>query len=222
MSDLKPAKEWAQNYGCKAVVFGGPGSGKTPIINTAPRPVMLVCEPGMLSMRNSNVPSYEAFEVSKIDDFFKWIFESSEAKNFDTIAVDSISQMADIYLQKALKDNRHGLKAYGEMATNTMAHLRGLFHTRYKHTYLIAKEIIVESDGFKLKKPYFPGQQLPQDIPHLYDMILHLGIYNVPSVGQTKAFRCQGSIDVVARDRTGSLAEFEVPHFGNLIVKAMQ
>lgn len=221
MQSLRPAKEWAIQYGCKAVVYGPPGSAKTPLINTAPRPVLLICEPGMLSMRNSNVPSFEAFDAAKVNEFFDWLFNSAETKNFDTIAIDSISQMAEIFLQKALKDNKHGLKAYGEMATNTMAHLRGLFHTRYKHTYLIAKEIIIDSDGFKLKKPYFPGQQLPQDIPHLYDMILNLGIYNVPGMGQTRAFRCQGTMDVVARDRTGTLNEFEPPNFAALVAKAM-
>jgi hypothetical protein len=59
------------------------------------------------------------------------------------------------------------------------------------------------------------------EIPHMYDAILHLGIHNVISVGQIKSFQCQGSMDILARDRTGALSEFEPPDFGLLVKKCM-
>lgn len=216
-SDLKPASQFAQLYGCKAIVYGAPGSAKTPLINTAPRPVLLACEPGMLSMRGSNVPTCQAFTPAAIDDFFKWFFNSVETKNFDTLAIDSVSQMADIYLQQALKTNKHGLKAYGDMATAVMDHLRPLFFTQQKHTYLICKQSIENN----VSRPWFPGQQLNIEIPHMYDFILHLGIKNVPGVGQTKAFQCNESFDFLARNRTGNLSDYEQPDFGKLVQKAM-
>jgi hypothetical protein len=221
IKDLKPAKDFANMFGVKCIVYGPPGSGKTPLLNTAPRPLLLACEPGLLSMRNSTVPTYQGFTVDAIEQFFKWFFNSEETKNFDTIAVDSISQMSDIFLQQALKENKHGLKAYGEMAIATMSVLRGLYYTRNKHTYLIAKEAANDDNGIRYRKPYMPGQQLPVELPHLFDEILHLGLHNIPGVGTHKAFRCQASIDILARDRTGMLAEFESPDFNALIRKAM-
>jgi hypothetical protein len=218
MRDLKPAKDFANQFGVKSIIYGPPGSAKTPLINTCPRPVLLACEPGLLSLRGSNIPTYQAFTIDAIDQFFKWFFNSSETKNFDTLAIDSTSQMADTYLLQALKDNKHGLKAYGEMATQTMAHLRTLYYTREKHCYLVAKETTVDGT----KRPYWAGQQLNVDIPHLYDLILHLGIHNVPGQGQVRSFQCNGSIDVLSRDRTGMLADYEEPHFGKLIQKAMK
>ncbi len=217
-SHLRPAKEFARAYGCKAIVFGGTGSGKTPIANTCPRPVLLACEPGLLSMRGSNIPTFFASNADEIDSFFKWFFNSAETKNFDTLCVDSISFMADVYLQRALKNNKHGLAAYGAMATNMMDHLRPLYYTQQKHTYLIAKENVTEA-GYK--RIYFPGQQLNNEVPGLYDFILHLGIKNVPGVGQTKAFQCQETIDVLARNRTGNLAEYEQPNFDLITRKAL-
>jgi len=220
-SDLRPAKDFANQFGVKAVVYGPPGSGKTPLLNTAPRPLLLACEPGLLSMRSSTVPTYQGFTTAAIDEFFKWFFNSEETKNFDTIGVDSISQMADIYLQDALKTKKHGLQAYGDMATKTMEHLRALYYTRNKHTYLIAKEQSSDDNGIRYRKPFMPGQQLPVELPHLFDEILYLSIHNIPGAGQHKAFRCQGSIDALARDRTGKLAEFEQPEFGALVKKCM-
>jgi hypothetical protein len=216
-SDLKPASQFAKLYGCKALVYGAPGSGKTPLISSAPRPVLLACEPGMLSMRGSNVPTCQAFTPAAVDDFFKWFFNSNESKNFDTLAIDSVSQMADIYLQEALKKIKHGMQAYGSMATSVMDHMRPLFFFPQKHTYLICKQDIENG----MARPWFPGKQLNVDIPHMYDFIIHLGIKNVPGVGQIKAFQCNESYDFLARNRTGNLNDFEEPHFGKLVAKAM-
>ena len=222
IKDLRPARDFAINFGVKSVVYGPAGSGKTPVINTCPRPVLLSCEPGLLSMRGSNVPTWQGYTPETINDFFKWFFNSEETKNFDTLAIDSTTFMAQIYLQAALKTNKHGLAAYGEMATETLKHLNTLYYTRQKHTYLIAQQEIINENGLTIKRPYYPGKQLPVELPHKYDQILQLDIQNVPGVGQTRAFRCQSSIDVLARDRTGQLAEFEPPDFGKIIAKAMQ
>jgi AAA domain len=225
--DLRPARDFAINFGVKAVIYGPPGSGKTPVINTAPRPVLLACEPGLLSMRGSNVPTWEGYTPKRIDEFFEWVFGSTETKNFDTICVDSTSHMAEIYLDAALNgksksgQKMHGLAAYGEMARNTLEHLETLYYVRQKHTYLIAKQEIINENGLTLKRPYYSGKELPVKLPHKFDQILQLDIQNVPGVGQVKAFRCQASIDVSARDRTGMLAEFEPPNFTAIVQKAM-
>lgn len=227
INQLRPAKEFAQRYGFKSIVYGPPGSAKTPIVNTAPRPVLLACEAGLLSMRNSNVPTWAAPTADLIDEFFQWLFHSGEAKVFDTVAIDSGSQMCDTYLQglltgKTKAGNRmHGMAAYGEMARLAMNHLRPLYYMQQKHVYLIAKEHSHTENAFAKKRPYFPGQQLPVDVPHLYDAILHLDVHNVPGTGQVRSFLCSQTLDTIARDRTGSLLEYEPPDFGKLVAKAM-
>jgi len=219
LADLRPASEFARAYGCKTVCYGPPGSAKTPLVNTAPKPIMLACEPGLLSMRGSNVPTYTAFDTKRIDEFFDWLTSSAEVKNFDTVCVDSISEMASIYLLDALKKNSHGMKAYGVMAENVEKQLRRLYFLPNKHTYLIAKQEIITETNYK--RPYMPGKYLPVSLPHMFDFILHLGVQNVPGMGQVKAFRCVESFDVMARNRTGNLNEFEPPHLEQLFTKAM-
>lgn len=225
--DLKPARDFAQYFGVKSLIYGPPGGGKTPIINTCPRPVMLACEAGLLSMRNSMVPTWRAFTGDSIDEFFKWLFSSNEAKNFDTVAIDSSTEMAQIYLQELengkskLGNKVHGLAAYGMMAKKVLEHLNMLYFTEGKHAYVIAKQQILIENNLLIKKPYFPGIILNSEMPHKYDQILQLDIHNVPGIGPTRAFRCVGTIDVMARDRTGQLAEFEFPDFGQLVKKAM-
>lgn len=230
LSDLKPASDHAQMFGVKAIVYGPAGCGKTPLINTAPRPLLLSIEPGLLSMKGSTVPTYLAHDAKSIDEFFKWFFSSTETKNFDTLAIDSGSYMADVYLQASLKgtsnagNKKHGMQAYGEMATNTMEHLRTLFYVKQKHVYLICKEEIADVDYQSLRRPYFPGKVLNIDVPFLYDFILRLAKYNgIPGApaGENLAFQCVGNVNILARNRTGNLSEYEPPHFGQLINKAM-
>ena len=226
--DLKAAHEHAQNFGIKSIVYGRAGTGKTPLLNTAPRPLLLATEAGLLSMRGSNIPTYDAYTAKRIDEFFKWFFESAETKNFDTLGIDSGSQMADVYLNAALSGTSssgkkiHGMAAYGEMATNTMNHLRTLYYTRYKHVYLVCKEELADVEGQSLFRPYFPGKVLPIDVPHLYDFFLSLYKGPVPGqAGEVLSFQCNGTYNVMARNRTGNLDDFEPPHFGALVEKAM-
>jgi len=191
----------------------------TPLVNTAPRPVLLATEPGLLSMRGSNVPTWLAPTTDKIDEFMKWFEHSNEAKNFDTLAIDSSSQMCDIALDMAKKKSSHGLQQYGIMAEYVMPYMKRLYFMPQKHMYLIAKE---EVSPQGLRRPYYPGKQLPTDIPHLYDCILRIAKAQVPNVGEQLAFQCNGTFDVLARNRTGNLADFEPPDFSALVKKAME
>lgn len=227
--DLKPARDHVSAFGVKAIIFGPAGTGKTPLIQTAPRPLLLSIEPGLLSMRGSDVPTYLAHDAKSINDFFAWFFNSAETKNFDTLGIDSGSYMADVFLQAALKgtsnagNKKHGMAAYGEMATNTMEHLRTLFYVKQKHIYLICKEEIADVEYQSLRRPYFPGKVLNIDVPYLYDFILRLAKYNsIPGVqGEQLAFHCVGNTNILARNRTGNLNEFEPPNFSALVQKAM-
>lgn len=227
MSDFKPARDFARKYGCKSIVYGKPGVGKTPVANTAPRPIMMVCEPGMLSMRSSTIPAIDCFTPERIDEFFQWLFNSRESANFDTVVIDSASQMAEIYLDRELNGkSKSGAKvdgraAYGNMSRAVMQHLNGLFFMQNKHTYLICKQAFAEVEGFNMRVPYFPGKELPVKVPHLYDVILHLDMHSIPGAGNHKAFRCAASFDSVARDRSGNLAEYEPCDLTALFNKVM-
>ncbi|AXC34302.1 Sak4-like ssDNA annealing protein [Escherichia phage Shy] len=221
--DLRPAGDFARQYGVKMLAYGPPGSGKTPLINTAPRPVLLITEPGMLSMRGSTVPAWEAPTVERIDEFFDWLFRSNESKGFDTVGVDSVSQLAEIVVKAELKRNRDGRKAYGEMARKVLDHLTGLYYMQQKHTYLIAKQAMAEEEGTQVKKPYFPGQELGIQVPHLYDLIGHVAKTTVPGVqSQVLAIRTAPTFGINApRDRSGRLNELEQPDLTALFKKAM-
>lgn len=237
LSDLKPASSLARRFGVKSVIFGGPGSGKTPLMNTAPMPVLLVTEPGMLSMRNSPIKHCRvATTYAEISDFLVWFFKSSEAKQFHTLGIDSISNVAEIILAEKLAAIKHGMKAYGAMSDSVMQICNSLFYMPEKHIVLIAKQALIENgkqtiiqdntvsyEPIMQKRPYFPGKDLNIKVPHLFDNIMHLGEATVP--GQPKpvrALRTKEITEVFARERSGLLNELEPPDLGYIFNKCMQ
>jgi AAA domain len=236
MSQLKPASQLARRYGVKATIFGGPGSGKTPLMNTAPRPVLLVTEPGMLSMRGSSIPAWEAYTPALVAEFFEWFMKSREASNFDTLGIDSISNIAELILADELAKVKHGMKAYGNMSERVMKICNDLYYMPQKHIAMIAKQALVENgrqtilqngevtyEPIMQKRPFFPGKDLNVKVPHLFDNVMHLGEVVMP--GQPKpvrALRTKEIPEVFARDRLGNLNEVEQPDLSLLFAKAMQ
>lgn len=219
--DLREAGEFARNYGVKALVYGPPGTGKTPVVNSAPRPVLLAVEPGLLSMRGSKVPTWEAPTWKKIVEFFEWFLKSTEARNFDTLAVDSTSMMCEIHLRDNPGKVAHGKQLYGKMAEDCGDYFHKLYYLQQKHIYLIAKQTIEQTDNSATRRPYFPGNALSVNVPHLYDEILDFGAHAVPGFGTTRCFQCHSSFDSLCRDRSGRLGQFEPADLSALFAKCM-
>jgi hypothetical protein len=223
--DLKRASELVRRYGVKSVMYGGPGTGKTPLVDTAPNPLMLVVEPGMMTMKNSNIPCFEANTSAKINEFFTWFFQSNESKKFDTLAIDSISQLCEVILTEELKTAKDPRKAYGNLSRQVMAIADSLFYLENKHIYLIAKCATFDENGTSTKKPYFPGQDLNVKIPHLFDEVWYIGKTNIPGIAQpTVAIRTVETYGILARDRSKNLDELENPWQGlaSLFAKCMR
>lgn len=221
-NQLVPAGTLAGKFGAKAIVYGGPGTGKTPIIRSAQRPVFLAVEPGLASMAGSDVPTWYAPTWAKIQEFFTWWHGSNETRNFDTLCVDSVSHICEIYLRENPGKKSHGLQLYGAMAEEVYSILHKLYYQEQKHMYLICKQGVEKvNDGTGKKRPYFPGDVLNISVPHLFDLILHLDYHAVPGYGVQRAFQCHSSFDSVCRDRFGKLAQFEPPDIAQVFNKAM-
>jgi len=234
INSLRPAKELAHRFGVKAIIYGQPGTGKTPMLNTCPRPVLLATEAGLGSMRDSNLPTFDAYTPARIEEFFEWFLKSREASNFDTLAIDSGSQLAETILARELDREKHGKKAYGEMAKHCMEWFDALYFMPQKHIIVnckmmkaeAGKTIVQQGGAFTVEvqyqsQPYFPGQALNISVPHRFDQILYVAEAHVPGIGKTTAIHTKGGADYLARDRFGNLAALEEPHLGKLIQKAM-
>jgi hypothetical protein len=219
-SDLRPAGQFALDGRYNCLIYGAPGAGKTPLMATASTPVLCAVERGMLSMRGSNMPTWEARTIKTLHEFADWASSSAEAKNFETFCVDSISEVASIMLEAAPKSNSDLRAAYGFMSEQTMKFFSKLLDIKERNVVFAAKQVVDEEGESVRKKPSFPGQLLKTAIPHEVDCILYLGLAAIPGQpGPRKALRSKETPHILARDRSGRLAEFEQPDLAGLFNK---
>lgn len=219
---IQPIHTRVARYGVKATVYGGPGTGKTPLLLTAPNALHAFSEPGLLSIRKSDQPSVLLTNVRDMKDYADWIVGSNEARHFQTFTFDSVSQMAEIALREAKGGkNKNGQAWYGMMSDDIQYILERLYYGQGFHCVMLAKEGNVTVDGITKYRPYFPGQDLNIKTPHLFDSTWRLEWmqYNNQLV---RAIRTREGTMAFARDRSGNLAEFEPPDLTYLINKAMQ
>lgn len=228
INDLRPVSALVQRFGVKAVLYSGPGKGKTPLMTTAPNPVICFTEPGFLSVRKYNGPAYPAFTYREIREFWVWAIQSQEARQFGTFCCDSISQMAEIILAEEFTGQANGKNknvdprnAYGEMSKKVMEIVNWIYFAPGLNALLIAKEQFTEVNGVQIARPYFPGQDLNIKVPHLFDSVWRIEDTSTAK-GMQRVIRTKESYNAFARERSGNLAELETPDLNYLFTKSMQ
>jgi phage nucleotide-binding protein len=104
-----------QNQGAKILVYGISGAGKTSLAKTAPGKVLVIsAEAGLLSIKDaSNIKIIEVTEAAELMQILK-LLESGEW-DFDTVCLDSISEISELLLQQEKARHKDPRKAYGEV-----------------------------------------------------------------------------------------------------------
>lgn len=207
--------------GIKTLVYGGAGVGKTRLCATAPTPVIFSAESGLLSLRKFNLPYYEIKSIADLSEAYRWAMGSNEARQFETICIDSISEIAEVILNAERAGTKDPRKAYGEMAMQVMQLLRDFRDMPGRNVYFSAKmgRITDQTTGGILWGPLMPGQQLDQQLPYFTDEVFHLGNYPQQDGTLLEALRTRPDNQYQAKDRSGALDLWERPHLGYIFDK---
>lgn len=229
--DFRYADDFAREHGVKMLCYGPPGIGKTPLLNTAPRPVLMASEPGLLSMLGSKIPTVVCETPARVDEFFQWLFGSAEAGQFDTVGIDSGSEIAEICVTEELsKKSNSGAKVDGKAAYGAMSrrvydkYLLPLYKMKQKHAYIICKRGFRTIGGIEKAVPLWPGKDLYSRVPHLYDTVAYMdNVQQITAQGLQSFFalRCRASVDIEARARSPFVNELEPCDLGALFNKCM-
>ena len=242
---LFAADNISEGHGVKVLVFSRAGIGKTCLTATAPNPVLISAESGVLSLRKANLervfgigdPSITytvpVIQIQSLDDLIEaevWARTSAEAGQFQTVCLDSITEIAENVLSNAKKTKNDQGKlmdprqAYGKLIEQMTDVIKAFRDLSGKHVYMSAKEerIKDESTGVTLTGPAMPGSKLGPALSYLFDEAFYLGIGKDSQTQKPYRFlRTCPDHNIDAKDRSGALDELEYPHLGNIFNKIM-
>ena len=206
--------------GVKLLVYGQAGAGKTSLIRTLPEPIVLSAEGGLLSIQDADLPFIEVTSMDDLREAYEWVAGSDEAKAFASVALDSISEVAEVVLQYELKRNKDGRAAYGELNSTMNELIRAFRDLPGKHVYMSAKlEKSQDEMGRMLYNPGMPGKSLTQGLPYFFDEVLALRVEKDADGNTQRALMCDSDGLWSAKDRSGKLDAWEAPDLGAVIAK---
>jgi len=216
---LKRTKE-ATAQAVKLLVYGQAGAGKTSLIPTLPTPVILSAEGGLLSIADTNLPFIEITSMDDLREAYKWLNSSAEAGEFQSVALDSISEIAEVVLNAEKKINKDPRAAYGAMQEQMADIIRGFRDLPGKHVYMSAKlEKTQDEMGRVLYAPSMPGNKTGQSLPYFFDEVLALRVEKDAEGNTRRALMTDGDGLWLAKDRSGKLEVWEDADLGEIIKK---
>lgn len=209
----------------KMLVFGESGTGKTTLCSTAPKPIIISAEKGLLSLADFDLPAIEVQTWEELEQAYDWCMSNKD--KYETICIDSITELAEIRLAELQNQFADGRKVYGELQSDVPLWIRKFRDIPDKHVFLIAQIDRIEDaySGISTFRPTMPGKYLIKKLPFFFDEVLCLRIGEMRKEdGHTEEYRylqTQPDISYHAKDRSGKLNKIERPNLKMIINKVM-
>lgn len=230
------ANQYTENHGIKALVYGQAGAGKTTLAATAPAPLVLAVEAGMLSLKRTNlerlygvgtagitydVPAIIIKDINDLNDAYAFCATHPQAAQFKTIYLDSLTEIAEVVLNAAKRAVKDPRQAYGELIEKMETLIRMFIMLQGKHVVMTAKQEPMKDEltGVVSYGPMMPGAKLGTKLPYMYDEVWRLGINKDAQGNSYRFLQTQPEMQFQAKDRSGALAAVEVPHLAYLFSK---
>ncbi|QVJ07734.1 AAA family ATPase [Vibrio phage vB_ValP_VA-RY-3] len=186
----------------KCVVYGGAGVGKTRLCATAPKPIIISAEEGLLSLSDVDCDFIEIKTLNDLDSAYRDL-KKLEPGKYESICLDSLSEIAEALLQEILPDFKDPRQAYAKLAQSMIPMLKKFRDLKgYNTVFTVKEDDIFDEDGTFIKHDLLmPGKQLNKHIPYLVDELFHMqvdrkGITYLQTKPSRKSF---------AKDRSGAL-----------------
>lgn len=202
--------------GVKMLVYGAAGSGKTSLIKTMPNPIVLSAEGGLLSIQDADLPYLEITSMDELREAYSWVLES----DYKSVALDSISEIAEVCLNHEKKVNKDPRAAYGSMQEQMADIIRAFRDILGRNVLMTAKlEKTQDEMGRVLYSPSMPGNKTGQALPYFFDLVLALRVEKDADGNTQRALMCDSDGLWLAKDRSGKLFGWESPDLSAIIEK---
>jgi phage nucleotide-binding protein len=204
--------------GVKILCYGQAGAGKTTLIASLPTPITLSAEGGLLALQGADLPFIEIASMADLHEAYSWL-GSDEARQYESIAIDSISEIAEVCLIAEKRTAKDPRQAYGAMI-DQMSEVIRAFRDLPRHVYVSAKlDKSADELGKVAYAPSMPGAKLGQALPYFFDEVLALRVERSEAGEPVRGLQTQGDGIWTAKDRSGRLDAWEPADLGAIIAK---
>ena len=216
--------ESSSKNGVKCLVYGDSGIGKTRLCATAPNPLILSCEKGLLSVREYDIPVLQIDSIQDMDDAYTFITTDKDyMQHIETICIDSLTELAEIILAEAMAAISHGLQAYGEMAERVTELVKKWRDIEGFNVVFTAQQqyFIDEANKVGMFLPSMPGKKLGPKLPYWFDEVFAMKLMADENGKQVPIVQTEKDFQYKAKDRSGALATAEYPDLSNIFTKIL-
>lgn len=216
-------RDEAKLHGIKALIYGKSGFGKTCLAKTAPAPIIISAESGILSLGNVDLPMIKVKTIKDLEDVYAWA-TSPAANQFQTIYIDSITEIAEVVLANAKEVVKDPRQAYAKLMDDMIPLIKAYRDIPGKHVVMTAKQESNKDEltGVVLQGPMMPGNKVGQQLPYLFDEVFRLGIGKMPTGNETYRFiQTAPDLQHDAKDRSGRLDAMEQPNLTHIFNKIL-
>jgi len=215
--EIKGTASQSQTY-INMLIHGQSGCGKTRLAATLDvKPLIINVENGLLSLKGNDIPYVDCRSMDDLRNVYAELAKGEH--QFETIIIDSISEIGELCLTEAMaalkqRAAAEGKKpeprqAYGALQEAMMPLLRA-FRDLPMNCVLIAKQERVrdEETGMTLASVLMPGSKVGQALPYLTDITVAMHS-KVNENGETVEWlQCQRDNQFDAKDRSGTLEAY--------------
>ena len=201
------------------LVYGQAGAGKTSLIRTMPNPIILSAEGGLLSIQDADLPYIEIASMDDLREAWAWL-NTAEGMAYQSVALDSISEIAEVVLTAEKRNCKDPRAAYGAMQDQMADIIRAFRDLPGRHVLMTAKlEKSQDEMARILYAPSMPGNKTGQSLPYFFDEVLALRVERDADGNTQRALMTDGDASWLAKDRSGKLDAWEAPDLGAIINK---
>lgn len=225
-----------ENNGLKCLVHGLAGIGKTVLCATTGAPTLVInCEGGTLSLKNAvrngliTQEQMDMVRVVKVKTLaqLREVYDMLFARKIPCVwvALDSITEIAEVILANAKKEDKDPRKSYGKLFDDMLQLIKDFRDLPHYNVLMTCKQISV-TDGLTNVTSYvpsMPGQKLTPQIPYLFDEVFAMREVNIEvdegKYEMRRALQTSREMQYEAKDRSGCLNLYEPPNMQHIFEK---